>query len=316
MSVSLATDLPYGSIDTSLAEVDARSRDAKFQSTGDIAIGPFSVIDMTPTSSIEPLPRSVHTTNETEGNETVQAPTPSVSDMPSLTLDPSSMMVDSLSEMDDFLHWSDLFDPAAVPSGLTPQPLLEPMDSLEFSTALRVAQADTNAEGNFIPNGRMITPQHTPVDTGSSVDVLTDVPFLLKHFQDHVIAQMMAMPLGEKSPWKILNVPAAVLTYSDMTFLGSQNINHARLANLYGILACSAYHLSLNLDFGSKQSPEHWILVADQSHWKAKEHMQISLKQEIHEPKKAKYKDQLMAICAMTAFAVCLPHLSRLREHR
>lgn len=67
MSVSLATDLPYGSIDTSLAEVDARSRDAKFQSTGDIAIGPFSVIDMTPTSSIEPLPRSVHTTNETEG---------------------------------------------------------------------------------------------------------------------------------------------------------------------------------------------------------------------------------------------------------
>ena len=33
--------------------------------------------------------------------------------------------------------------------------------------------------------------------------------------------------------------------------------------------------------------------------------MQMSLKNEIHEPKKAKYKDQLMAICGMTEYAVC-----------
>lgn len=130
---------------------------------------------------------------------------------------------------------------------------------------------------------------------------------------------MMAMPLGEKSPWKILNVPAAVLTFSDITFLGAQNISHARLANLYSILACSAFHLSLNPESVSTCSVSHWKQVAEQAHRQGKEHMQMSLKNELHEPKKAKYKDQLMAICGMTEFAVrsnpfgsnenCLPDL-------
>lgn len=100
------------------------------------------------------------------------------------------------------------------------------------------------AEGLML-SGSIMTPQDTP-DTGSMADVMAEAPFLLKHFQDRVIAQMMAMPLGEKAPWKILNVPAAVLTFSDITFLGTQKTSHARLANLYSLLACSAFHLSLN----------------------------------------------------------------------
>lgn len=299
MSVALAADLPSGSIDTSLAEVDTRSRDPKW-SNGDIVVGPFSVMDMTPVSTAQPPPPPTASGPYTEETgETMQQLTP-CADIPAI--DPSFMMAD-LSQMDDFLHWSDLFDFSAMPSGLTPQC---DSDTLDIPTLPMIPVQDTNMDRGEGPmlSTTIITPQHTP-DTGSMADVMVEAPFLLKHFQDRVIAQMMAMPLGEKSPWKILNVPGAVLTFSDITFLGAQKISHARLANFYSIMACSAFHLSLNPDPTSTCSVDHWRQVAEQAHLQGKENMQLSLKYELYEPKKAKYKDQLMAICGMTEFAVC-----------
>lgn len=231
-----------------------------------------------------PLPPPLESYTE-KMEETMQQLTPRA-DMQ--TIDPSFMMVD------DFLHWSDLFDLAAVPSGLTPQ---RDPDSLGIPTLPMIPVQDTDmdtAEGPML-SGSIMTPQHTP-DTSSMADVMAQAPFLLKHFQNQVIAQMMAMPLGEKSPWKILSVPATVLTFSDITFLGAQKISHARLANLYSILACSAFNLSLDPDSVSTCSLDHWRQVAEQAHWQGRDHMQLSLKHELHEPKKAKYKDQLMAI--------------------
>ena len=316
MSAALAADLPSGSIDTSLAEIDTRSRNTEWQSNGDIVVGPFSVLDMTPASCNEapesacpesarppPPPQNTDAVEDARVQEVVHVATPPPVDMPSLALSPSSLMVGSLSQMDDFLHWSDLFDLAPEPSGLTPYPSLDAVDRLDFDPG---PWPLTNSGEQSDVRG-IVTPQQTPPDlTLPPVDIMTDAPFLLKHFQDRVIAQMMAMPLGEKSPWKILNVPAAVLTFSDLTFLGAQNISHARLANLYSLLACAALHLASNPDIGPGHSMEHWRQVADQAHSKAKDHMQMSLKNEIHEPKKAKYKDQLMAICGMTEYAVCL----------
>lgn len=299
MSAALAADLPSGSVDTSLAEIDTRSRDPEWHSNGDIVVGPFSVLDMTPVSCNE-VPR----TDPVQDQEPIPAATPAV-DMPSLALSPSSLMVGSLSHMDDFLHFSDLFD-LAPGSGLTPYPVLDPVDIDFPSTQPEIGMQPGPAHIN---GTELMTPQ-TPANISTpAVDVMTDAPFLLKHFQDRVIAQIMAMPLGEKSPWKILNVPAAVLTFSDMTFLGSQSISHARLANLFALLACSAYHLASNPDacMGTVHPGDHWRQVADYTHGQAKDHMQMSLKNEIYEPKKAKYKDQLMAICGMTEFAVCAP---------
>lgn len=302
MSAALAADLPSGSIDASLAEIDARSKDERRSTSGDIVVGPFSVMDMTPVSCSEDPPRTVDAVEEVGEQGNVQPATPPVNDMPPLAISPSSMMMGSLAQMDDFLHWSDLFDLGPDPLHLTPHPFLESVDGFDFAMASTFTQTDTL--GHNDPR-RVMTPQQSPLDTSlPPVDVMADAPFLLKHFQDNVIAQMMAMPLGEKSPWKILNVPAAVLAYSDLTFLGTQNISHARLANLYSLLACSAYHLASNPDIITTNSTEHWKMVTEQAHRQAKDRMQMSLKYEIHQPKKAKYKDQLMAICAMTAFAV------------
>jgi arginine metabolism regulation protein II len=112
------------------------------------------------------------------------------------------------------------------------------------------------------------------------------------------------MPLGKKSPWKILNVPAAMVTYSDLTILGSRNVNHARQANLYGLLACSAVHLSMYPSASSSDTAQHWQETAENMFELARENMQMSIKYETQEPKTAKYKDQLMAICCLTEYAV------------
>lgn len=304
MSAALAADLPSGSIDTSLAEIDARSKDQVPSTNRDIVVGPFSVLDMTPVSCIEAPSKTADAVEDVGEQGHAQLETPPVNDMSPLVLSPSSMMIGSLAQMDDFLHWSDLFDLGPDPLHLTPHPFLESVDGFDFAMASTFAQADTV---ECYDSRRIMTPQHSPLDINlPPADVMADAPFLLKHFQDSVIAQMMAMPLGEKSPWKILNVPAAVLAYSDLTFLGTQNISHARLTNLYSLLACSAYHLASNPDIITTNSVEHWKMVTEQAHRQAKDHIQMSLKYEIHQPKKAKYKDQLMAICGMTAFAVCL----------
>lgn len=139
----------------------------------------------------------------------------------------------------------------------------------------------------------MITPPQSSVEAASTLldaAALVDAPFLFRNFHENVILSMMAMPLGKKSPWKILNMSSAIVTYGDLTMLGSQNISHARQANLCCLLACSALHLSLKPSIDPPGSVEYWKQAADQMFQQAKDHMQNSLKLETQEPKKAKYK--------------------------
>jgi arginine metabolism regulation protein II len=308
MSTALGSDLISGSIDASLAEVDSRLRDPERSHDGDIVIGPFAVLDLS-TAPENPLPqlelpgfesnptppeassRIAPEKIEAVASEDIQGPSP-------------SSILDSLSHIDDFLHWSDLLSfspdgngfamnrPSDIPNDLT----------FDMSQEMGLLPADSTMNDELL---RMFTPQQTPADIiPMEIDSLSDAPCLLKHFQDIVIPHIMAIPCLQKSPWKILNVPAAVVTYGDSTFLGTEKISHARLANLYGLLACSAIHLVLNPSTISSKPPEHWWSVANQAYQQAKDHMQTSLQSETHGLKKAKYKDQLMAACILIQFTV------------
>lgn len=302
MSTALKKDLLSGSIDASLAEVDSRSRDPDRAPDGDIVIGPFSVLDFTTSrkksersdlmqDEIPPLPSSDQIANSVD---TI---------MPEEITDPSpGSIIDSLSQMDDFLHWSDLLSFSPDQAGFA----LHPSLSMPYDLSLDMGQ-DT---GLFLPQGqddsmRLLTPQQTPMEqTASPVNVLEHAQSLLKHFQDIVIPQIMAIPFGLKSPWRILNLPAAVVAFGDTTFLGTEGVSHARLANLYGLLACAAIDLALRPLPGASQSAEDWFQTASQTYQQAKDHMQISLQHETEGTKKAKYKDQLMAANILTQYAV------------
>ncbi|KAL2836196.1 hypothetical protein BJY01DRAFT_252079 [Aspergillus pseudoustus] len=100
-------------------------------------------------------------------------------------------------------------------------------------------------------------------------------------------------------------MPAVVVTLGDLTFLDALKITHARLTNLFSLLACSALHLTLPQplpnDTKTDRPVEHWRNVTNQAFAQATEHLQPSLKNELGPaPKTAEYKDQPMALHALT----------------
>ncbi|KAI9037587.1 fungal specific transcription factor domain-containing protein, partial [Aspergillus affinis] len=319
MSDALGADLVSGSIDASLAEIDVKSRDPERPIREDIVVGPFSVLDLGPAPGETSQPPQNPVVEMADELSTEVLPTEDLSAI-SLT------RMDTLPDLNDFLQWSDLFmlgselpgsffldhfsategpsilwDTGAI--GAEPESLTYHTPPYSGDDLVPATQEATVEQ----PRNEMwsLTPCPTPVDlNGLSVGVPSDTPFLLRHFQDQVIPRIMAFPLIEKPPWKLLNVPSALVTYTDLTFMGSQSVSHARQANLYCLLACSAMHLSLNPSFGIVGSAEHWKQLTDRTYHLAKDHMQRSLKEETCELKKAKYKDQLMAICVLTEFAV------------
>lgn len=316
MSTALGKNLLSGSIDASLAEVDLRSRDPDREPDGDIVIGPFAVLDFTTTA-----PRRHSTTDFVQAQEDELVPTesePAQEPATSMIVEkipgrsPVSI-VDSLSQMDDFLHWSDLLSFSPREAGLTTHPTLSmPNDfSFDLSNDLGLFQdAQITQEPTEMPN-----PHQAAMELASTTpDILKDAQILLKHFQDVVIPQIMAIPFGEKSPWKILNLPAAVMAFGDTTFLGTGGVSHARLANLYGLLACSAIDLALKPSTELVEPTERWHRIAYQTYQLAKDHIQISLQRETYGPNKAKYKDQLMAANILTQYAVRKPVVGSVKQ--
>ncbi|KAK1515335.1 uncharacterized protein CCOS01_13528 [Colletotrichum costaricense] len=147
-------------------------------------------------------------------------------------------------------------------------------------------------------------------------DLVADAPILLKHFYDEVINQMGSLPINEKSAWRILNFPSAIVTLSQLTILKipSHGIRHANLSNLYALIAVSAFHLSLNSkSFPEMEKPEgYWKRLSERTYDCAKFHLKLSLEEESAAPKKAKYKEQLMAAAAILATASKLSRRARL----
>ncbi|KAJ5281637.1 transcriptional regulator family: Fungal Specific TF [Penicillium angulare] len=317
MSTALKADLLSGSIDASLSEIDLRSRDADNATKDDVVIGPFGVLKFTSAAEPQVEAGEVVKRAETYEDNTIPSDTATSADstaavIPDVLQDTSPVSIfDSLSQMDDFLHWSDLLSFDLGQSRSITHPTLSMPNGISF---------DLDEDAGLLPLASNITDDpiqasnqdQIPMEIHSAgIDLLQHAQFLLKHFQDVVIPQIMAIPGGMKSPWKILNLPAAVVAFGDSTFLGTNGVSHARLANLYGLLACSALDLALKPHQEMMESNDHWPSVVNQLYQNAKDHMQISLQHETQGPKKAKYKDQLMAANILTQYAI----LSGQQEH-
>ena len=142
------------------------------------------------------------------------------------------------------------------------------------------------------------------------IDLSSDAPLLLKHFNEAVITQMGSLPINEKSAWRTLNFPSAVFTLSQLTILGFERntIKRANLANFFALIAVSALHLSLvssvRTDPDANDNSYHWKALSERTYEAAKNFLKSSLSTECTLQSKAKYKDQLMAVGAILATAV------------
>ncbi|RJE17812.1 hypothetical protein PHISCL_09849, partial [Aspergillus sclerotialis] len=307
MNTSLGEGLVSGSVDASLEEIEARLNSPDYHSEHGIRIGPFAVLN--PSSTLSGMEssqiESVDKANNLPDDRNV-----STGNIISET-SPFSSVIDPLaSNVDDLLQWSDLFGFDSDFTNIATEPFPDITTCLHSDSypPLLVSEVSPHdpalVEDRDARNTANSTCEQRNDPISPPVGVLADAPLLLKNFQENVIPQMTVIPLGKTTPWGMVSVPAAILTLGNLTILESQSISHARLANLYILLACSATHLASNLSSTSKGPTGYWKQVADQAYHQAKDHMQMSLREEISGPNMAKFKDQLMAICAMTEFAI------------
>ncbi|TDZ61768.1 Arginine metabolism regulation protein II [Colletotrichum trifolii] len=238
------------------------------------------------------------------------------------------------SESLDFLQWGDLFTWDSDVVGATAETCVAAGSSQTYHRIEVPSNSVIENDGvmnSFADDIVTITDVAETV-LWPEVDLAVDAPLLLKHFNDEVINQMGSLPINEKSGWRILNFPSAILTLSQISMLGGrrEDVRHANLANFYGLIAVSSYHLSLNpLNFPDTARPEsHWASLSSRTYRAAKHHLHMSLGTESGSDVKlkAKYKEQLMATGAVLATALVsgntpdsktyLVEMERLIRHR
>ena len=305
MNSALQSDIASRPVDESISELDTRSKNASASASRSLVVGPFGVLDFTETQ-------------QSAGPSSIAAPEQSVEGnfVPADVLDTTSphttSSLESLNNIDDFLDWPDLFeldfawpDFAPTDSGYAlPEPSLQMEGPHGFEQVTYPHQA--------VPFQQRDQQSHNfPLLTNLSIPEtsLRDIPpadaqILLKHFNDQVVGQFSSLPPGEKPHWTILNVRSAVLTLANITYIQISRTTNAAMANLMALLAMSARHMAHQNVSQNTQTAPYWRTIGDSAIQQAKEHLQHSLKKEVCGPARAKYKDQVMAICAMLAFAV------------
>ncbi|KAJ5354472.1 hypothetical protein N7541_005516 [Penicillium brevicompactum] len=296
MGALISKGLVSGSIDASLQEIDLRSQDPSFVSNSETQVGPFAVLNFSE-SSISIRQQE----NTQERSDHPISPLPTHLDG-SASHNPSYPLFDIPGFSDEVLQWSDLFNTGDDFQAILSDPSFGLGSPLDFQCSSqmdgRIIVVDSALEN--APHQPSILEQ--PI---APIDILADAAFLLQTFQKDIVPQMTVVPLA-KSPWNMLNVPHALITLGELTIMESQDVKHARQANLYSLLACSARFLETSPSTESfGLSPRaHWKEIADQAYSKARSHMDISLVKELNGANKAKLKDQLMALYGLIEFAI------------
>lgn len=223
------------------------------------------------------------------------------------------------------LGWNDLFD-NTVPLYTNDMPSLTEEDFGFHSSSLAQDQqwgppiplfnhaansvqeyaGQLNIIDNPIVPEAILTEGAQIIETTDKSLMLEHAKILLKHFREVVIPKFSPVPMPCKSPWEIMNWRAAIQTHADMTYLQADCVTFASKANLFAVLACSAYSIINGEPSARPLSTQTAAQIMDYAYGRAKKDMQDSLKLEISGAHKAKYKDQLMALISLIAITVCM----------
>ncbi|KAF2136914.1 uncharacterized protein K452DRAFT_236777 [Aplosporella prunicola CBS 121167] len=153
-------------------------------------------------------------------------------------------------------------------------------------------------------------PPSLPLTTLSERLVPQDAGFLLMHYKDHIIKLLSPLKYHRKTPWNVLQLPCAMNTFAELT-LGNHP-NNARNAVFNGLLAISAFNFT---NASSGDAVTYWKGVGDLYKRRAHEFLKLSLRHEVSEPKRAKYKEVLMAMLSMVTLSILVGDIESTRSY-
>ena len=196
MTSRLAAGLASGSVDASLMEVDAWTKNSDRLSNGVVTVGPFSAFSMSDT------PISDQSGDPAQGLE----------NDPPIDFTPASYSdLDCLLDVRNVLGWNDLFDTGldfTVPS--YDQQTYEDPSPLPASVISQPSQVqDGDSSNSFIRLGivepvdlkeaTMACSPSAPTEL-TDEEVLSHGQALLKYFKDMVVPTYLPLPMNSKSP--------------------------------------------------------------------------------------------------------------------
>ncbi|KAF4446776.1 arginine metabolism regulation ii [Fusarium albosuccineum] len=335
MSSALINGVP-STVTAALSEIEEESKtlDIEDRAPSTFSIGPFQVFkfESEPCTSMGTAISDSVSFNGMDIDDLSEDRSQGYSEPAGFDLTKSTFSNDFATSSLDFLQWGDLFTWDV--SILDNPPLLSSFNPSQDSIDTLPINLNWPAESN-VNFSEALDPMLS-LDTCATdlawpqMDMIVDAPLLLKHFNDDVISQMGSLPINEKSAWRTLHYPSAVMTMSQLTVLDTNKdqIKHANLAIFYALIAVSAFHLSLNsTTFPALARPgDHWKCLSNRTYDAAKHHLKLSLEKECQPPNKAKYKEQLMGISSVLATALlsgnegdtrwCLTEMERLISWR
>ncbi|KAF7618016.1 hypothetical protein AFLA_006923 [Aspergillus flavus NRRL3357] len=125
----------------------------------------------------------------------------------------------------------------------------------------------------------------------------SQAPKLLRYFKENIISLSFPLKNCRKCPWQAIHLPTAMSTYAELSI--QQTASHTRLSLFYSLLAASCLHmLSRNpnaVDFNTSSKGYKEI---------AKQHLELALNEEVLGPRRAKYKELLMAVLSMVMLSI------------
>ena len=306
MSQDLTSTLSNKTVDDLLSTIEAKSKDGSSPNAQDLRAGPFGVFSIEDESSAseprsrcsgynaasaEVLPKTDQGTKEKEISGKSR-------DMESI------LDLDSWLNSDNLLDWQDIFDLDTTPPWLPPELHTEPgvshvedvsatADCINSIDSCDVQSTDPNIDQNETSRSR------PPEPISSAVLSPDHAQLLLRHYSECTVAHVWSLPLGQKSSMDI-HIDAAVTTLARLTFMKARPVSKAALSHFYSVLSMAAMQLSSTVQ---STNPEQSRSLAERLVTESQRNYQYSIQHEMS-PKRAKYKDLVMAVSSILCFAV------------
>ncbi|OJJ29953.1 hypothetical protein ASPWEDRAFT_144015 [Aspergillus wentii DTO 134E9] len=125
----------------------------------------------------------------------------------------------------------------------------------------------------------------------------SQAPFLLRHFKENMISLSFPLRNCRKCPWQTIHLPSAMSTYAELSIY--KTASHTKMSLFYSLLAASCFHLSTQA-----QRSFDWDKLGNTYTELAKQKLKRALKEEVIGPKKARYKELLMALLSLVMLAI------------
>ncbi|ORY65123.1 fungal-specific transcription factor domain-containing protein [Pseudomassariella vexata] len=330
MSIQVGTSLGSRSASELVLLLDVESE--KAESLDHISAGPFSVFNIRPSQSWQPL---ASPTFSPQAPAPAPAPAPSRSPDDSTETSPSTSLVggegdghlesivredfdapmiefhlgmfdddalvttfhqhESFPDLD--LHFPDSsFYDFGMPGSFFHEAILPNTGpGLPCVGQSRLDNADDETSARDLDTPPVVSPRSAL----ERVDGMQNVPEhagpLLRYYKQHMMKPSSSMQAKRKSPWQILFLPCALETFAELTLWNQSS--HTRSTILYSLVAHSAFQLH------QKNIPEFpstvpWGVVGLKHQQAAQRHLRIALQTEMQGGDHVKYTQLLMAILA------------------